>query len=118
MNWLWIPLLVLLFLKHFIFDYLWQTKNEVDHKGKYGNPQGVQHSLKHALGTLFVTAFFTPVFFLLAVLDGLIHYHVDWVKMNYGEQDPKNAQRYWRHHGADQYAHTLTYILVAYLAIR
>lgn len=64
------------------------------------------------------TSFFTPWFFFLAILDGLIHYHVDWVKMNYGEPDPSKAQKYWRDHGADQYAHTLTYLLIGYLVIR
>ena len=103
-------------VKHFIFDFLWQTKDEVENKGKYGNPKGALHSLKHALGTLLVLFYFTPLYYLLAILDGLIHYHIDWVKMNYGEQDHAKSQ-FWRDLGLDQLAHTLTYIALTAVAI-
>ena len=110
-------ILSLLFLKHFIFDFLWQTPSEVANKGTYGNIKGLVHSLKHTFGTTVALAFFTPIFFPIALLDLLIHYHVDWVKMNYGEQDTAQSG-FWRDLGLDQLAHYMTYILLAYIALR
>lgn len=43
-------ILSLLFVKHFIFDFLWQTPSEVANKGTYGNLKGLAHSLKHTFG--------------------------------------------------------------------
>ena len=106
----------LLALKHFLFDFPWQTQSEVANKGRYGNAKGLLHSYKHALGTLLVLSPFTPLFWTLAVVDGLIHYHIDWVKMNYGEQDPTKP-RFWRDFGLDQLAHTLTYLALTTVVI-
>ena len=110
-------ILILFSIKHFIFDFLWQTKSEVNHKGQYGNLKGISHSLKHGIGTLIVLALFTPTFILLTLLDFLIHYHVDWIKMNYGEQDSTNS-KFWRDFGLDQLAHYFTYIAIAAIALR
>jgi len=109
-------LISLLALKHFIFDFAWQTQSEVANKGSYGNPKGLLHSYKHALGTLLVLSPITSLFFTLAVADGVIHYHIDWVKMNYGEQDPTKP-RFWRDFGLDQLAHTLTYVALTAIAL-
>jgi len=110
-------ILILFSTKHFIFDFLWQTKSEVVNKGKYGNLKGISHSVKHGVGTFIVLTFFTPVFIPLALLDFLIHYHVDWIKMNYGEQDPSNS-KFWRDFGLDQLAHAFTYIGLTFIALK
>ena len=109
--------LALLFLKHLIFDFIWQTQSEVENKGKYGNLKGLKHSVKHMLGSVVILTIFTPLGFLFAFLDLVIHYHVDWVKKNYGEQDPTKPS-FWRDLGLDQFAHYLTYLGLAWLAMK
>jgi hypothetical protein len=44
-----IPLLILtlLFIKHFLADFVWQTDTMVIEKGKYGYLGGLQHSGLH-----------------------------------------------------------------------
>lgn len=83
-------------------------------KGIYGNRDGMAHSVYHAIGTFIVVALFVsgPVALLLAFLDGIIHYHLDYIKMRYGEKD-NTKKEYWRDFGLDQLAHSLTYILIA-----
>ncbi len=107
-------LLTLLFIKHYICDFILQTKEMIDGKGTYGNKSGMVHSLHHAIGTFVVLSFFVggapAVFF--ALLDGVIHYHLDYLKMKYGEKDISKKE-FWRDFGLDQLAHSITYILIA-----
>ena len=111
--------LALLFTKHFLVDFKWQTDAMVQGKGIYGNPDGINHSFEHALFTVWITFWCTfnlPVALVLGLIDGVIHYHVDWVKMNYGCRDITN-KLFWEHLGLDQLAHALTYIgLASYVA--
>jgi hypothetical protein len=105
-------LLALLFIKHWICDFVIQTDAEIRNKGEYGNIDGVVHSAKHGLGTalvLLLFAFDPLTIFSLSILDFIFHYHIDWVKMNYGCQDARDP-KFWHHLGLDQLAHSLTYI--------
>ena len=81
-----ILLLTFLFVvKHFLFDYVWQTQEEIDHKGTYLDWRGVTHSVKHGIGTgvvLLVLGAGIEFAWLYIALDFLIHYHIDWLKMN------------------------------------
>ena len=109
--------LVLMFVKHYIVDFVMQTDEMVKGKAIYGNRQGLLHSLQHAVGTLIVCIFtiVSPVYWImLSLIDFVAHYHIDWLKMNYGERDITN-KRFWNHLGLDQLAHQLTYLLMAFL---
>lgn len=129
-------LLLWLFVKHFICDFplqstLWMYKN----KGRYGHPGGVTHALIHAAGTALV---FTVVIIMshkspeyakdvaaqAALIDYILHYHIDWAKVNitsYFGMLPTGPTRFkgemfWILVGLDQLAHALTYFgLVEYL---
>lgn len=113
-------LLALLFIKHWYVDFVNQTNDEVASKGIYGDPIGIGHSAKHGIATvmciLAVTGGSVYVYFVYALalgfLDFTIHYHVDWIKMNYGNRDIKTPE-FWNHLGLDQLAHYLTYLLIA-----
>ena len=109
-------LLTLLFFKHYIVDFILQTDEMVAHKGIYGDPIGIDHSLYHAMATLIILMFFTvPIWaFVLALIDGLLHYHIDYVKMAYGNRDVKTKE-FWNELGLDQFLHALTYIGIASL---
>lgn len=110
-------LLVLVFLqvKHWHVDFVNQSAAEVQSKGKYGDLIGVGHSVKHGLLTyaifLFIVSFNQALF--IGIIDIILHYHIDWVKMNYGNRD-MNDKKFWCHLGLDQMAHQLCYI--SYLA--
>lgn len=111
--------LVLLQIKHWYIDFVNQTSEEVQHKGIYFDWRGMKHSIKHGIATFLilslVTGFQYIVFALfLAIVDFVTHYHIDWVKMNYGNRDIQNPQ-FWNHLGLDQMAHQVVYILIVYL---
>lgn len=115
-------ILILLQIKHWYVDFVDQTNEEVISKGIYGDAQGIAHSAKQGLGTLFALLAVTGVEFffyvaLLAVADAVIHYHIDWSKINlnkkynYTVENPK----FWMWLGADQLAHQLTYIWIVWV---
>lgn len=113
--------LVLLQVKHWYVDFVVQTQEEVDNKGKYGNWAGIQHSLKHGIGTFIVLLMIAGfsyfwIVLMLAVFDFVTHYHIDWLKMNYGNRDITNKQ-FWSHLGLDQMAHQMIYLVIAALFV-
>ena len=109
--------LALLFAKHYYVDFVIQTNEEVKGKGVYGNLQGIKHSLKQALGTFLVFGLAgttLAVMVIMALIDFLTHYHIDWTKMNYGNRDITNPL-FWNHLGLDQFAHYLVYLLLIFV---
>lgn len=124
-----VQLLALLFIKHFICDFPlqatpWMYKN----KGTYLHPGGIAHAFIHAAGTgmivvaCLIFAHVNPVTaqaiaMQMAVADGLIHYHIDWAKMNIGSHfdlQPNNSEWFWILLGFDQLLHAATYFGIAY----
>lgn len=108
-------LLFLLQLKHWYVDFYDQTMDEVYSKGNYGEPLGIFHSLKHAIFTFYIFAWVDLCFgYVVFFLDFLLHYHIDWLKRNYGNQDI-NDPKFWNHMGLDQMVHQLCYIGYVYI---
>lgn len=115
-------LMSLLFTKHFIVDFPLQKPYQWQNKGTYGHPGGVLHAGLHALGTLIVFYFVAPAAAIyLAVIDGVVHYHIDWAKMNLNARMGWGAnthEQFWILLGLDQLLHALTYIgLVALVTV-
>lgn len=110
-----ILLLILLFtVKHFIIDFVLQTQDEIEHKGTYLDWRGVKHSVKHGIGTLLVLISIGADFefsWMYGALDCLIHYHIDWLKMNATRNLTANDRAFWIWLGFDQTLHYLTYIV-------
>lgn len=111
--------LILLQIKHWFIDFVDQSDEEVAHKGIYLDWKGMKHSIKHGLATLAILCAVTNFEYLyfalfLAAMDFITHYHIDWVKMNYGNRDIRIPQ-FWNHLGLDQMAHQMCYIVIAYL---
>jgi hypothetical protein len=104
--------------KHFIVDYPLQGKYQWSNKGSYGHPGGVLHSWLHGVGTFVCLYWYAPVAaWYLAFADMLIHYHIDWAKMNLNAKMGWGAnthEEFWWLLGLDQYLHYLTYILIVY----
>lgn len=109
-------------VKHFICDGPLQTRAMVEAKGHYGRLRGLLHAFIHAAGTAVVLAgfgFTASTALLLGLLDFAIHYHVDFTKENVVRKagwTPSQAQFWWAL-SADQTAHQLTYLLIAYIAL-
>jgi len=116
----------LLLTKHFLFDFLFQTPFQYENKGIYGHIGGILHSALQALGTFLVFVIVSAVYKshslfdlagVFAVLDFVVHYHIDWAKVNIGKAlnlSPKNRE-FWWFLGFDQYLHYLTYLLMFYI---
>lgn len=109
----------LLFIKHYIVDFVLQTQEELDHKGIYLHWKGLKHSIKHGLGTMLVFAFLDVSWIgviILGTMDFLIHYHIDYAKTKLGTKDMKQP-RFWNEFGADQLVHYMTYLLLIWMTI-
>jgi uncharacterized metal-binding protein len=110
--------LALLQIKHWYIDFINQTDEEVQYKAIYKDWRGMKHSVKHGIGTTICLTMITGwTYFIyaliLGIIDSFIHYHIDWAKMNYGNRDIKTKE-FWVYLGADQMAHQLTYIGIAW----
>mgnify|MGYP001181148228 FL=1 len=114
-----IIVLTALFSKHILADYFFQRAWMFPDKGVYGAWGGVAHAITHSILTSFVLMFFTDVFTAqaLAVLDGFLHYHIDYIKNNVWKSKKYTASHseYWMIHGVDQFLHFLTYVLIVFL---
>jgi len=122
-------LFFLFFTKHFICDFPLQAfpcmyKN----KGTYGHPGGLLHALIQGFGTWVIVGIamlnglhITPwMVFIISWLDTLIHYHIDWAKMNFGAKmgwGPLTSEWFWVLLGLDQYLHYLTYFLLVWMLV-
>lgn len=108
-----IVLLSLLQLKHFLVDWVFQTQYQINNKGKYLHPGGLMHSLQHGLFTAAIFLFAVPqISLIVGLLDFVLHYHIDWVKVNISRGLTPANEKFWVLMGADQLAHQLTYIVL------
>ncbi len=115
--------LILFQIKHFIADGPLQTKAMVDEKSTYGAPLGLVHAGIHAIGT-FIAAWLAlgglQWALTLAIGDGIIHYHVDFTKENIVKRVGWTVADgpFWWALTADQMAHQLTYIFLAWITFQ
>jgi len=120
-----IILLALFGIKHFVCDFWLQFPYMLKDKGTYGAEGGLDHATLHTIGTLVVLYIVLPwstaahiAAVALAFLDGIIHYHVDWVKTNLTKGYTPADRKFWILMGADQGLHYLTYIgIIAILVL-
>lgn len=111
-----LTLFILLQIKHWYVDFVLQTQEMINGKGTYGNAYGVFHSLQHAAFTLALLLLIVNPWlaFTLAMFDFITHYHIDWIKMNYGNRDITNP-KFWNHLGLDQMAHQIVYLIIGHV---
>jgi len=110
-------LMSLLLTKHCYADFTIQTYQQTVRKGIYRDPVGITHSIDHIwttlaallLFTLFVQPIAPLTIVVIAVAEGILHYHVDWIKVRFGCKDITKPQ-FWAQFGYDQLAHLLTYV--------
>ncbi|HPX88498.1 MAG TPA: DUF3307 domain-containing protein [Methylophilaceae bacterium] len=115
--------LVWLFVKHFICDFpLQATPWMYRNKGTYGHVGGLAHSALHGLGTFVILIYWLGLHaWVYALTDAVIHYHIDWAKMNtnrYFNLKPDNSEWFWISLGFDQLLHHLTYFGIVAIAFK
>ena len=112
-------LILLLFTKHFIVDFPLQHRFQYSNKGTYLHPGGLLHAFLHGLGTWACFYWYAPTAsFYLAWIDAIVHYHIDWAKMNLNAKmgwGPTTHEQFWWLLGLDQFLHALTYVGLVYL---
>jgi hypothetical protein len=111
-------LLALFGIKHFIADFLMQYEYMLREKGIYGAEGGLHHAAVHAALTFLILTFFLHSandIILLALADGVIHYHIDWAKQQLNKGLSTTDRMFWVWMGADQGLHYLTYIGIIYV---
>jgi hypothetical protein len=117
-------LLLLLQIKHWYADFKIQTYIQTVKKGIWLDPIGVSHTVDHICCTLVVMLIFSifyvtsPIVLLvIAIIEGIAHYIIDYVKVRYGIKDQTNPL-FWTQFGLDQLAHQICYItMTAYIAV-
>ena len=111
-----LDLLTLLSLKHFIVDFPLQTPYQWMNKGTYGHFGGIIHSAFHGLATALCIWWYAPLACIwLGLIDAVLHYHIDWAKMNINAKYQWKADthpQFWTLLGLDQLLHMLTYIMI------
>ena len=122
-----LTVLTWLMIKHFVADYFLQTTWMISQKADYGKPGGLVHATEHGVLTWLVLAAlgFGWLSLLMAVVDTVIHYHIDWAKSNYLRGNfafslmPKDQSdpQYWWAMGMDQFAHYMTYVFIVWLIV-
>lgn len=111
-------LLVMFGIKHFIADFWMQYDYMVREKGIYGAPGGVHHAATHASWTFLILIPFIKnpdQLLVLPLLDGALHYHIDWAKQQLNKNLTQADRQWWIWMGLDQALHYLTYIGIIYV---
>ncbi len=114
-------LVLLLFTKHFVVDFPLQHRYQYSNKGTYGHPGGILHAVLHGVGTYLCFVWFAPMAAVyLALIDTVVHYHIDWAKMNLNSRfgwGPQTHEQFWWLLGFDQYLHAITYVALISLVV-
>jgi len=109
-------ILALLFVKHFLADFCWQSNRMLKDKGHFGRLGGFQHAGLHGALTYVILMHFLGIqaCVMLAVFDAAIHYVVDWVNRRVTVRLTTNDNSYWIWFGIDQLLHHITYLFIAF----
>lgn len=108
-------LMSLFIAKHFICDFCFQFNYMLAEKGTYWAKGGLHHALIHAAGTflvLSVVIYEIEWAVVFALFDGIIHYHIDWCKVQLSRGLTATDRQFWIWIGLDQALHCLTYVLI------
>ena len=109
--------LVLFEAKHFLCDFVLQTRYQKSSKSNYGHPGGLIHAGIHVLGSVPAILVLTdsPLFIAAIVAcEFVVHHHVDWLKAQINKRRAltHDDRLYWIVFGADQLLHQLSYIVI------
>jgi hypothetical protein len=108
--------LALLFVKHCLADFCWQTNRMMKDKGHFGRLGGFQHAGLHGALTYVILMHFLTIqaCVMLAAFDMLMHYAIDWANRRISVRLTTEDNAYWVWFGIDQLLHYLTYLLIGF----
>lgn len=113
-------LFLLLQVKHCYADFVIQTYAQTVKKGIYRHLVGISHSMDHVYSSmvaLLIYSFFFTIspwtILSLSILEGILHYHIDWAKVRFGTKNMQTP-KFWQQFGYDQLAHQVTYLAMAW----
>lgn len=114
--------LVALFIKHFVVDFLLQPAYMYKNKGTLNHPGGWIHAGLHGFATMAILAItnaFVPLSLPLAmismIMEIFVHYAMDYTKVNVCKKNgytPTTHKEWFTWLGLDQTVHSLTYIAI------
>lgn len=109
-------LFALFVTKHFLCDFIFQTKEHIKYKGVYGDWRGMEHSLFHGYWTAAILVVLFPAdpikSMMLGLIDFCVHYNIDYLKVNLTDDLKPDDSRFWMALGLDQLLHYFTYIVI------
>ena len=110
-----LALLSLLQIKHMFADFFLQTPKMLSGRGTYFHMGRAQHAAVHAVGSVLVFIVMGVAIIptlIIALLEWVIHFHIDWAKGRHSERNPTTPIEagYWYAFGIDQAAHQFTYL--------
>ena len=115
-----LALLLLLQIKHWYADFKIQTYMQTVKKGVWLDPIGISHTIDHIWTTMVCLMLFSlyhPVaagtIVLVAILEGVYHYMIDYTKVKYGCKD-NTKPLFWNQFGLDQLAHQTSYLVMVW----
>lgn len=108
--------LALLFFKHFLADFCWQTDKMLRDKGHFWRLGGLQHAGLHGALTYVILMHFLGIqaCVMLAVFDAVVHYTIDWMHRRATVRMTADSNAFWMWIGLDQFVHLLTYLLICF----
>lgn len=113
-----ITMLVLLLVKHFVWDFLYQPPYMWQNKGTFLHPGGILHSGLHAVTTYIILTFYLQYALgalILSCFEFVLHYLTDFAKMNINQRfgwKSNTHNEFWILTGLDQLIHSLTYVAI------
>lgn len=107
-------ILALLFFKHFLADFCWQSDRMLRDKGHFWRIGGLQHAGLHGALTYVILMHFLGVqaCIILAVFDAIIHYIVDLTHRRATVRLSADSNAFWMWIGIDQFVHATTYFAI------
>lgn len=117
-------LYLLFFIKHFIVDFLLQTKYQYSNKHIFASLGGILHAELHGFATLVILLFYFSQYFYICVIlgafDFIFHYFIDFLKSNINiifNLKADNSEKFWWLLGIDQLFHYITYYYIINICI-
>jgi hypothetical protein len=110
-------ILALLFVKHFLADFCWQSDRMIRDKGHLGRLGGLQHAGLHGALTYVILMHFLGLqaCIMLAVFDATIHYFIDFLHRRATVRLSTDSDGFWMWIGIDQFLHTLVYLIIGFV---
>lgn len=110
-------ILALLFFKHFLADFCWQSDRMIKDKGHLGRLGGLQHAGLHGALTYVILMHFLNIqaCVIIAVFDAVIHYIFDFIHRRATVKINVESNAFWFWIGLDQLLHAMTYLGIGFV---